>query len=195
MITNQIFTKKNIYYTISFIILIIFIVFINLNSVASKESDNVILQEGDSYQPYMPDHIKSRIIPPNYNHYWNTEYQFSLFHKKSFVVKEYVEDNRSITIVFQDQESGQGFQIYITPYFEDNITEEQFLKDIPSGVKNNEQKTFIDGVEAVAFRSEDSILGETIELWFIKYGLLYEITAESGMESLIKEIVSSWRFY
>lgn len=176
-------------------ILVIFLIFYFYNLQKSEMVLGAEKIEEKNETVLLPEHIGSRIIPPSYRHYWNTNYQFSIFYKNIFRVKEYPEDNRSITIVFQDSENLDGFQIYITPYFSDKITDEQFIKDIPSGVRKNEQKIFVDKKEAVAFISEDQNLGETLEVWFINYGLLYEITANKGSEQLVRDIVSSWRFY
>lgn len=145
--------------------------------------------------PYIPPHISSRFAPPGQKHYWNAEYQFSLFHPESFTVVEHPEANRAGTIVFQDSESLAGFQVYVVPYFTTAITDEQFLKDMPSGVREDEHQVFIDGREFVVFRGEDGVLGETLEVWGIEYGFLYEITAQTGNEALMEDVVASWRFF
>lgn len=151
--------------------------------------------EASNNELSLPPHISSRFAPPGQEHYWNDVYQFSLFHPDTFTVEEYKEENRAITIVFQDKDTLAGFQLYIVPYFAPTISEEQFRKDMPSGVRKNEQPTDLDGIEAVAFIGEDSVYGETLEVWGIHYGYLYELTAQKGNEELIRTIVSSWKFF
>ncbi len=184
--------KKSFYLIYIIIIIIIFSLF-----AYYYRKNSHIEVDPNTYNEVVlvPKHIESRFAPPGFSHYWNTEYQFSLFYPVSYKVDEYKNEDKSITIVFQDPANYNGFQVYITPYYTDKITEEQFLKDVPSGVKIGEQKTTLDGIEAVAFKSEDIDLGKTLEVWSINYGYLYEILTQEGGEDIINNAVSSWRFY
>lgn len=181
-----------------YIIFIIFIIIVFVFSVNFYYKKNKHIEvDPNTYNEVVlvPKHIESRFAPPGFIHYWNTDYQFSLFYPTTYLVDEYKEDDGSITIVFQDPKDYNGFQVYITPYYTDKITDEQFKKDVPSGVKIGEQKTTLDGVEAVAFKSEDIDLGKTLEVWSIHYGYLYEILTQEGGEEIINNVVSSWKFY
>ncbi len=139
--------------------------------------------------------VKLRVPPAGYENYWNEEYQFSLFYPKNFSVSETPHTDRRVTIVFQDTNTYEGFQIYITPYFSEFITDEQFKKDVPSGVRDNILKTKIDDVEAVQFESEDAEFGKTSELWFIKYGYLYEVTTYQELPHILESVRTNWKFY
>lgn len=139
--------------------------------------------------------IARRVPTPGYKHYTNDAYQFSLFYPNTFLVSEHPEKNRAMTITFQDPSTLKGFQLFVLPYTESTISEERFTLDVPSGVRENVLKSYIDGIEAVSFESELQNFGETKELWFIHYGYLYELTAEKGNEELLEAVRQSWEFY
>src|SRR5262245_4698375 len=67
------------------------------------------------------------------------------------------------------------------------ITEERFMMDEPSGVRNDQTETSVDGAQALAFHGFDAVMGQTYEVWFIKGDFLYEVSTykelEPGLES------------
>src|SRR5215831_877095 len=54
------------------------------------------------------------------------------------------------------------------------ITEERFMMDEPSGVRNDQTETSVDGAQLLAFHGFDAVMGQTYEVWFIKGDSLYE---------------------
>jgi hypothetical protein len=84
--------------------------------------------------------------------------------------------------------------VFIVPYAAEAITEKRFKADVPSGVRNDVEKTTLDGIEAVTFTSVDQFLGDTREVWFIKGGYLYEITTLKSEEEWFRPVIQSWRF-
>ena len=108
-------------------------------------------------------------------------------------MEEYSEKGDAYTYVFT-HDDGRSFQIYITPYGKDHIDAEQFLRDQPSGVREGEQQIAIDGVPAVVFGGKNDAMGETREVWFIKDGLLYEVTTYRELDAWLAEIMTSWKF-
>ncbi len=142
---------------------------------------------------YMP--VQSRVPPPQYRHYWNEDIGVSLFYPETMIIDEHPERNGGMTVVFTDEASESGFQIYVATYFEDTISEEQFKLDVPSGVRNNAVPSTIDYTESVEFKSEDEVLGPTFEVWVIKNGYLYEVTAPLDQRELVRQVVTDWRFY
>lgn len=134
--------------------------------------------------------------PPGYVKYENKKYGFSYYHSSQAAVTEYDEGGGAMTIVQENLQKVRGLQIFIVPYAEKTISEERFKADIPSGVRNNAEKTFIGkrGVEAVTFNSYDQFLGETREVWFIYNGHLYEVTTFRGVGDWFTPIMQTWRF-
>ncbi len=142
---------------------------------------------------YVP--VTARVPPPQYRHYWSDDFAFSLFYPEDMVIDEHPERNGGMTAVFYNKDTDEGFQVYVAPYFADTITEEQFKRDVPSGVRKNEKRGTIHRTESVEFESEDEVLGPTFEVWVIKYGYLYEITAPLDQRGLVEQVVKDWRFY
>lgn len=138
---------------------------------------------------------QERIPPPGRRLYWNDTYQFSLFYPEGYRIDEVIESNRAITVTIEDWVRGSGVQVYVLPYTEEKITDAQFMLDVPSGIRINERTAKVGGVEAVYFESEDIALGETIEIWFINYGYLYELTAPKADHALIEQVAADWRFF
>ena len=127
------------------------------------------------------------------NEYRNEKFHFTLLYPPDIPLEQQIFEEDSLTVVFQAQDGAHGFQIFVTPYAGQEITRERFLQDIPSGVMINATNITIDGVPATRFFSE-SLIGETVEIWFIKNGLLYEIVSYKELEPWLWDIVQSWKF-
>lgn len=144
------------------------------------------------------DVIEERQPPPEgYVPYRNETYGILFYHKPESSVKVYDEGAGVVTIVLENlsnPEKARGFQVFIVPYAESKITEERFKMDVPSGVRENVERTTLDGVEAVTFNSYDTFLGKTREIWAIRNGYLYEITTMSGVGRWFTPIIQSWEF-
>lgn len=138
--------------------------------------------------------LDARTPPEGFKEYQNALYRFALFHLPSVEIKEFDEGGGAATVTLEDLANAQGFQIFIVPYAEATISDERFRKDIPSGVRTDEEAITLDGVPAVAFRSRDHALGETREVWVIRGGYLYEITAPRALEAWLSGVLLTWKF-
>jgi hypothetical protein len=132
--------------------------------------------------------------PLGWRVYENERYHFSLFYPDALTIQEYDEGAGAITIIFQNPDKGLGFQLFIVPYSLDQVTDERFKRDVPSGVRKDLTNATVDGAVGAAFHSEHALLGETREVWLIKSGLLYEATAPRALEELLHEILQTWDF-
>lgn len=126
--------------------------------------------------------------------YRNLQYGFSLFYPNDLAVSSFGEGNGASTIVFQNTTEVRGFQIFVVPYTEAQISEERFRKDVPSGVREHPVNILVGGVPAVMFFSKNAILGDTVEVWVIKNGYLFEITAPKPLAVWLANIMQSWVF-
>jgi hypothetical protein len=100
----------------------------------------------------------------------------------------------TLTVAFQAKAGEEGFQLYIAPIIGTKITEERFMMDEPSGVRNDQTETSVDGAQALAFHGFDAVMGQTYEVWFIKGDFLYEVSTYKELEPGLNEIMSIWRF-
>lgn len=137
---------------------------------------------------------KKDYIPDGYIKYKNDKYNFYFYHSKESVVKEYDQGQGAMIITLENEKKVRGMQIFIVPYWDKEISQDRFLKDVPSGVRTNVKPTELDGVEAVTFNSVDGDLGATREVWTIRGGYLYEITTFQGVGDWFVPIMQTWRF-
>lgn len=135
-----------------------------------------------------------RIPPLGSRIYKNERFAFSLFYPEELIAAEHYGQGGALTIAFQREGGAYGFQIFITPYEESQITQEQFLQDVPTGVREEPVDIEVGGVLANKFFSEHLDLGQTREIWFIKDNYLYEITTYRELDKWLQEIVQTWEF-
>jgi hypothetical protein len=126
--------------------------------------------------------------------YKNAAFHFSLLYPQELVAKEYIEQGDAISVLFQDPNTGEGFQIYIIPYGGTQIDTERFRLDEPSGVIQEQTEIRVDATRATMFFGKNSIMGDTREVWFIKNGFLYEVATYKELDSWLGKIMQSWKF-
>lgn len=126
--------------------------------------------------------------------YRNTKYRFSLLYPQDLVVDTREEGGGAATVMFQNPKTGRGFQVFVMPYTEPQVTEERFKKDVPSGVRTSLTNIIIDGAVGAAFYSRHDLLGETREIWLIHKGFLYEITTLKPLDTWLDSIMGTWKF-
>jgi hypothetical protein len=135
-----------------------------------------------------------RTVPTGMREYRSTEYHFSLFYPQELTVNAYNNGGGVATITFQNPDEGEGFQIFITPYGESQVSDARFKQDEPSGVRESLTNVSVDGAVGAAFYSTDASLGATREIWFVHNGFLYELTTLKPLDSWLSHILQSWKF-
>ena len=129
--------------------------------------------------------------------YENTLYGFSFNYPAGFTIREFSEEGR-ISLIIQNEETSQIFQIYITPFNDKNfeVTSERIKRDIPDLPFSNSADVAVGGkANGVAFFSEnEAFKGKTAEVWFADGKIFFQTTASAKDARLLEEIVKSWRF-
>ncbi len=159
-----------------------------LHQYVGKERSGIIDSENSD-----TDLLPPREAPNGLLEYRNTRFRFSLFYPEEMDVETYNEGGSAMTFTFNDPE-GRSFQIFIVRYREQEVTEERFRKDAPSGVREDARNVTIDGTAAVSFYGKDALVGETAEVWFVHGGYLYEVTAPKPLAGWLSEIMQTWKF-
>jgi len=85
--------------------------------------------------------------------YRNARYRFSLPYPEHLSVKEFDESGDAMTITFENSKEALGFQIFVTPYGEAQVSEERFRQDVPSRVRKELADVTIDGATGASFYS------------------------------------------
>lgn len=133
-------------------------------------------------------------LPEGYSKYVNGRLKFSVEYPSFYVPNEVRETAISTSVLFAPVGGGTGVQIYVVHYTKDTIDDEQFARDVPSGVRENITPTQIAGVKAVAFESSHAGLGRTYEVWAIHNNYLYELAVPYTDKKILDDMVKSWRF-
>lgn len=126
--------------------------------------------------------------------YRSEAYHFSLLYPQELAASEHPEGGNAITITFQNVEKAEGFQIFIVPYGEPQVSEERFRQDEPSGVRTSLTTITVDGATGAAFYSANPALGDTREVWFVRGGFLYELTTLKPLDNWLGGIIQTWEF-
>lgn len=141
-----------------------------------------------------PTLLPPRTPPEGQLEYRNEMYRISLFYPQDLQVEEAPGEGGTMTIIFEDDLGKEGFQIFVTPYNRDEITEERMALDIPSGVFLEPLDVMIDGTRATMFFSTNARLGDTREVWFIRNNFLYEVVTYRALDAWLSQIMATWRF-
>jgi len=134
-----------------------------------------------------------RVPPKGMLEYKSGLFRFSLFYPGDLKFRE-MGVGSDTTILFENPETGKGFQIFIVPYPESEISQEQFKKDLPAGIMTDLVDILIDDLPAIMFYSRDPAIGDTREVWFVKNGFLYEVTTYRDLDAWLSSIMQTWQF-
>lgn len=143
--------------------------------------------------PPAPPQALSESDTPTYM-YKNEAYRFTLRYPQELEAREYKEAEGALSVVFENKTRTTGFQVYVTPYAEAQVTEERFRLDQPSGVWEEPVDVLVDGVRGTLFTGRNSVMGDTREVWFIRGGFLYEVATYKRLDSWLGEIMQTWKF-
>jgi hypothetical protein len=123
--------------------------------------------------------------------YSNSAFHFSLLYPENLQVQEYKEQGGAITVSFQDPKTNAGFEVYVTPYGDTQITTQRFKLDEPSGVYQQPTDVIVDGARATMFFGHNGIMGDTREVWMIHSGFLYEVATYKELDSWLAQIMQT----
>lgn len=136
----------------------------------------------------------ARFIPNGWQEFKSELYGFSILYKEDFAIKQFEEGGGASTFTFENASSTMGFQLFVVPYGEEKISQERFLKDSPLGIRENPRDLKIDTTIGTSFYGKNDTLGDTYEVWFIRNGLLYEISTPRALEVWLSSIMKTWLF-
>ncbi len=136
----------------------------------------------------------SSSTPSDFIPFSNQQFGFSLSYPPDLVPTQTQEPGGAYTFSFQDPDTNEGFEIYVTPYPDTKVTEQRFKLDEPSGVMDQPTAVVIGGVTATMFFGHNDILGDTREVWFTHDSYLYEVTTFKELDSWLGQIMQTWKF-
>ncbi len=159
-------------------------------------------QQGDSVVPSdtaprdisAADEQSSVAVSAETKDYSSQSYRFALQYPDDLIVTEHDEGDGAASFVFENEDASRGFQIFVTPYAEATITKERFAQDQPSGALNEPVSATVDGAKGMMFYGSNGDIGDTVEVWFVRGGFLYEAYTYKSDEDLLMNVLGTWRF-
>jgi hypothetical protein len=136
----------------------------------------------------------ARTAPAGARAFRSEPYRFSLFYPDNLTEKSYDEGGGATTFVFQNPQEAKGFQLFVVPYAAYQVSLARFREDEPSGVMQSPQNVTINGTPATSFYGSDQTLGPTAEVWFIRGGYLFEVSAPKSEAAWLSGILQTWQF-
>lgn len=130
------------------------------------------------------------------NVFTDSQYKFSFEYPKNFTATKFQEGEYGNTILVSRKESQESFQIFISPFDEPGpLTAERVSQDLPDMViESPENRVLKNGAVALIFFSEESSIGKTREVWFIHNEYLYQVSTYKELDSLVADILGTWKF-
>ena len=134
-----------------------------------------------------------------YKVYENKRLKFSIEYPKEVSVEKYDEGDGAETIVFQNDNGGESFQIFIMPYDGvDGIIPADLIKKygLVKVVEEPLEVVIGGGQYALIFwsKDDDEEGRKTREAWFAKGGNMYQITAFAEYDAWLAKILNTWKF-
>lgn len=130
--------------------------------------------------------------------YENKTYSFSLRMPSGFTAQELPTDESGADIVILQNQKGEGIQIRVSP-FEDirALTADMVRENIPDmQISETESVAIGSDYTGVAFISDNEAFeGESREVWFVYTGNLYQISTYARLDTLLKAMFATWKFF
>ncbi|MDP2704969.1 MAG: hypothetical protein Q8O71_01050 [bacterium] len=121
---------------------------------------------------------------------------FSFIYPKDWTVGRFAEGEDGTIVIVQNPEHTNGFQVYATPFTEEDttLTPERLLNEIPDLViEESQQINVSDGGTGITFLSDNGS-GKTREVWFIHGGYLYQFSSPLSTQNILQEVLKTWKF-
>ena len=146
-------------------------------AMVALSSDSVFSEVTDSASSSAPSSDTSDVPPPvsqitprtqqateGMLAYKNAAFHFGLLFPDNLQATEYKEQDGAVTVSFQDTKTDKGFEVYVTPYADKQITAQRFKLDEPSGVMQSPTDIIVDGTRGTMFFGNNTIMGDTREV-------------------------------
>ena len=165
-----------------------------LQAVRPTQAAAVAQAVGPDAPPLATSTPTTQSVSANLRRYQNAAFHFSLDYPSELQVLEYKEKGEALTVTFQNPNATEGFEVYITPYTQSQVTQQRFETDEPSGVMQDPTAVVIAGVPATMFFGNNGLMGDTREVWFIHSSYLYEVATYKNLDSWLSQIMATWKF-
>lgn len=125
--------------------------------------------------------------------YKDQTYGFSLTYPSIYKIGRVPNESGS-TFILQD-EKGVGMQLSVSDFDEEvsELTPERVKQDLPDmPVTNPRQVTLPSGIKALAFESSGGGFANSIEVWFVSQGYLYQASANQAQIEFLQQVMGTF---
>lgn len=127
--------------------------------------------------------------------YTDAQYNFSLSYPAGYRIGRFTEGEGS-TFVIQDNK-GVGMQLVVTPFDEDiALTPARIQQDLPDMPMSDVREVSLPTakIPAVVFKSSGGGFGESVELWFVHEGYLYQASSYLSQLTFLEGVMGTFHF-
>jgi hypothetical protein len=130
--------------------------------------------------------------------YTNDIFKFSIRMPDGFSAQEMPQDEVGAATVLLQNENGEGIQIRISPIDDvRKLSADTIRKNIPDmQISETEEVTVGPDYTGTAFISDNEAFeGASREVWFVYKGNLYQISTYARLDTLLKAMFATWKFF
>lgn len=125
----------------------------------------------------------------------SNEYQFAFQYPKNYTVSAF-DDRGGHMVMVKSPKGEDAIQIFITSWDEpaDALTPKRIKQDLPDLTIREPKKMSMSGDNyALTFVGESESFGTTREVWFVHNDHLYQVIAPVKAQSLLSDVLETWR--
>ena len=116
--------------------------------------------------------------------YRNDQFQFSLVYPADMTVSETAEAGGAQSISFASAKTGKQFVILAIPYSQVDIAAGEYAPHDSYGTAD----------QGLQLRDVNLVVSDTVQIWFVKLGVMYELITFKGDEQWLIDILKTWQF-
>lgn len=187
--------KKNLYLTISLVVIICAGAMIWFWRVAEKEnefSESAPVIDLEHARQEQAEHARQDFISGKKKTFTHSTLNFIFEYPEGYTIGNFPEGEDGEVVLLQ--KDNVGFQLFIRPFDEDiALTPQRIRQDVSDIVMKNELIISVGGAQGVVFTSEEQG-NVTSEIWFVNSGRLYQITTYPEFDRIMADILETWRW-
>jgi hypothetical protein len=120
----------------------------------------------------------------------------SFRYPKGYEVKELTESGGNVMLI-QNAQTSEAVQIFVSPFADpvESFTEEKIRRDIPDLEMKNVEKINVDGINALAFSSDNpAFQNDSYDVWLVSNGKLYQVSTGAALKDFVRGFIETMRF-
>lgn len=134
-------------------------------------------------------------IVPNTQTYTDADYGFSFSYPREYQAKSFSDIEDTKTVLVQSGDVKQGVQVFVSAFDEDiTLTHERIKKEMPDLVILEPKNLPVDGVTGISFKSTNAFDTESYEMWLVRKGKFYQVSAPIVNKNLFDAIITTWKW-